>query len=143
MSSLEQDHYFTVEEVNALIPRLEEHFQNFWAMRQSAQTILQELRSHLKESQNTTPRAIASHQIRQSQAHFLLENAKKELDTLMDVGCVIKDLEIGQVDFPYILESSDEAYICWKFGEKKVRYWHGLDEGFSARKPFSKRLHFR
>ena len=25
--------------------------------------------------------------------------------------------------------------LCWRFGEKGIRFWHGLEEGFRGRKP--------
>ena len=25
--------------------------------------------------------------------------------------------------------------LCWKYGEARVAFWHGLDEGFARRKP--------
>jgi hypothetical protein len=25
--------------------------------------------------------------------------------------------------------------LCWHVGEDEVAFWHGLDEGFSGRKP--------
>jgi hypothetical protein len=25
--------------------------------------------------------------------------------------------------------------LCWRRGEPRVRFWHGLDEGYAARKP--------
>ncbi|MBI2916308.1 MAG: DUF2203 family protein, partial [Elusimicrobia bacterium] len=71
MESADPQHFFSLEEVNALIPRLEEHFQNFWGMRQNAQNILQKLRKSLKEPQEQAPRDIADQQMRTSQAHFL------------------------------------------------------------------------
>jgi len=136
------NNYFSPDEVNALVPRLEEHFQNFWTLRQNAQDILEELRRKAKESQHLLHREVAHHQMRQSQAHFLLEQAKKELDSIIEMGCLIKDLEIGLVDFPHIMEfEEEEVYLCWKYGEKKLRFWHGLNEGFSSRKPFSRRVH--
>ena len=24
--------------------------------------------------------------------------------------------------------------LCWKHGEKKVEWWHGMDEGYASRK---------
>ncbi|MBI1979631.1 MAG: DUF2203 domain-containing protein [Elusimicrobia bacterium] len=141
MESADPQHFFSLEEVNALIPRLEEHFQNFWGMRQNAQNILQKLRKSLKEPQEQSPRDIADQQMRTSQAHFLLEQAKKELDTILEVGGVIKDLEIGLVDFPHISEyEEDEIYLCWKYGEKKVRFWHAIDEGYTSRKPLLRKF---
>jgi hypothetical protein len=142
MSESESDSYFSAEEVNALVPRLEEHFQSFWAFRQNAQNILQELRKTVKDHESRDPETLAHQQMRQSQAHFLLERAKKEMDAIMEMGCIIKDLEIGLVDFPHFLEYEEqEVYICWKYGEKKVRFWHGLDEGYTARKPLARKVH--
>ena len=137
-------HYFSPDEVNALIPRMEEHFQNFWTWRENAQKIMDDLR--LKEKRGETDEASAKDaaysQMRKSQAHFLLEQAKKELDAILEMGCAIKDLEIGLVDFPHLLESDEqEVYLCWKYGEKKVRFWHEIDQGYNSRKPLVRRVH--
>ena len=48
-------------------------------------------------------------------------------------GCLVKDLEMGLVDFPTMLEG-EEVYLCWKLGEEKIGYWHGVQEGFAGRK---------
>ncbi len=141
MAAIDPNHFFTCDEVNALIPRLEEHFQNFWTLRQNAQVILQKLRKNLKDPQIQNSKDIAGQQIKASQAHFLLERAKKELDFILDMGGSIKDLEIGLVDFPHVLDDAeDEVFLCWKYGEKKVRFWHSLDEGFASRKPLVRKI---
>lgn len=136
MSELEPEQYFSPEEVNALIPRLEEHFQRFWVYRENAQIILHELRKRSKDDLDMEAVDVAQTQIRQSQAHFLLEQAKGELDAILAMGGAVKDLEIGLVDFlHYISEYDETVHICWRYGEKKVRFWHGLNEGFNSRKP--------
>ncbi len=141
MAGIGPNHNFTCDEVNALIPRLEEHFQNFWTLRQNAQVILQKLRKSLKEPEIENSKDVALQQIKASQAHFLLERAKKELDSIMEMGAVIKDLEIGLVDFPHVFDPvEDEVFLCWKYAEKKVRFWHSLDEGFASRKPLIRKL---
>ncbi len=135
----DQDQYFSAEEVNVLIPKMEEHFQNFWALRENAQVILQEIRKKVPDVGEPEPEVIAHQQMRQSQAHFLLEQAKISLDAIMEMGGVIKDLSIGLVDFPhYSAEQEEEVFLCWKYGEKKVRHWHNVDEGFGARKPLTR-----
>ncbi len=137
-------HYFTQQEVNALIPRLEEHFQRFWGFRENAQRIMEDLRAKAKAArdlEDMTPKEAALHQMRSSQAHFLLEQAKKEMDQVLDLGCSVKDLEMGLVDFPHIQEVEEqEVFLCWKFGEKRIRFWHELDQGFHSRKPITKRV---
>lgn len=137
-------HYFSPDEVNALIPRMEEHFQNFWTWRENAQKIMDDLRNKERgmDREEFSTKEAAYSQMRKSQAHFLLEQAKKALDAVLEMGCAIKDLEIGLVDFPHMLESEEqEVYLCWKFGERKVRFWHELDQGFNSRKPIVRRVH--
>ena len=60
-----------------------------------------------------------------------LQNA---LETIQATGCLVKDLEMGLLDFPAIL-NDEEVLLCWKLGEDRIRFYHGLNEGFAGRKP--------
>jgi hypothetical protein len=51
-----------------------------------------------------------------------------------EVGALVKDLDAGLVDFP-ALRDDVEVLLCWRLGEEEIAFWHGLDEGFSGRKP--------
>jgi hypothetical protein len=51
-----------------------------------------------------------------------------------EVGALVKDLDAGLVDFPALREDV-EVLLCWRLGEEEIAFWHGLDEGFSGRKP--------
>jgi hypothetical protein len=51
---------------------------------------------------------------------------------IQDMGVVIKDLSVGLVDFP-ALRGGTIVYLCWKFGEDSVQFWHELESGFSSR----------
>ena len=51
-----------------------------------------------------------------------------------EVGALVKDLDEGLVDFP-ARRGDEEVLLCWRVGEEDVAYWHGLEEGFSGRKP--------
>jgi hypothetical protein len=53
---------------------------------------------------------------------------------IQETGCIVKDLEEGLVDFPS-LRGGEEIYLCWKLGEKRIDFWHGIEEGFAGRKP--------
>jgi hypothetical protein len=62
------------------------------------------------------------------------ERLKAAVEEIEEYGCVIKDLDIGLIDFPTLLRGK-EVYLCWKMGEARITHWHGVDEGFAGRKP--------
>jgi hypothetical protein len=68
----------------------------------------------------------------------LAESLKTSLDKILETGCVIKDLDVGLLDFPSIIDN-EEVYLCWKLGEDRIRFYHRQDEGFAGRKPIDPR----
>jgi hypothetical protein len=71
--------------------------------------------------------------VRMEHTH-IAETLKSALNRILETGCVIKDLEIGLLDFPAVINNQD-VYLCWKLGEDRIRFYHRQDEGFSGRKP--------
>jgi hypothetical protein len=61
------------------------------------------------------------------------ERLKAAIEKLQEYGCVVKDLDIGLIDFPTLFQGR-EVYLCWRMGEPGIQYWHGVDEGFAGRK---------
>ncbi len=51
---------------------------------------------------------------------------------IQDLGVLIKDLNAGLVDFPAQREEH-EIYLCWRYGEERVGYWHEIESGFAGR----------
>jgi hypothetical protein len=63
----------------------------------------------------------------------LAAQLKESVSKVAEAGCLIKDLDVGLVDFPAIVQG-EEAYLCWKLGEERIEYWHRIHEGFAGRK---------
>jgi hypothetical protein len=63
-----------------------------------------------------------------------LSELQKALTQIQETGCLVKDLDTGLVDFPS-LRDGQEVYLCWKMGEQRIGFYHGIDEGFAGRKP--------
>lgn len=59
---------------------------------------------------------------------------QQAVEKIQEFGCLVKDLDIGLIDFPTIFQGQ-EVYLCWKLGEPGIRFWHGVSEGFRGRKP--------
>jgi len=59
---------------------------------------------------------------------------KAALGEVDSMGCQIKDVRAGLVDFPSRLYGKD-VLLCWKVGENSVAYYHDLESGYSGRRP--------
>ncbi len=66
----------------------------------------------------------------------MAEDVNHFMNELEEIGCYYKDwnFTIGLVDFPSFIDGK-EVYLCWKTDEEEIRYYHGMDEGYSSRKP--------
>ena len=129
--------YFTVDEANALVPRLESAFGRIVRLRSELQVVGAQLMklgeptdaSSLRRSDGTVEAQAA-----RGRARGLLEALTEEIEVLQEIGVQIKDLDGGLCDFVAQREGR-EVLLCWKFGEKHIAYWHELDTGFSGRRP--------
>jgi hypothetical protein len=66
------------------------------------------------------------------------ESLRAALERIHSTGCIVKDLDVGLLDFPSRLNNED-VYLCWRLGEDRIRFYHRQDEGFSGRKPIDPR----
>ena len=53
---------------------------------------------------------------------------------LQDMGIEVKDLGTGLIDFP-ALRDGRVVFLCWKYDEESIRFWHEVDAGFAGRQP--------
>jgi hypothetical protein len=127
-------HYFTAEANDALQdvrPLTEELVEHRRALLE-----LQALQSSLTEriagnGGNVEPRELQDLQERLDEE---VAGIARCVARIHEAGALVKDLDQGLVDFPARREGVD-VLLCWRLGEDEIGYWHGLDEGFSGRKP--------
>jgi hypothetical protein len=70
----------------------------------------------------------------QAELEQLAERAAGYVADLDELGVVVKDLDLGLLDFP-ALRHGEEVELCWQVGEPAVEHWHPLEAGFRGRKP--------
>jgi len=68
----------------------------------------------------------------------LAEAVQAAVERILSTGCIVKDLDVGLLDFPSRLNDED-VYLCWRLGEDRIRFYHRQDEGFAGRKPIDPR----
>lgn len=61
---------------------------------------------------------------------------KTAFERIQEIGCQVKDLDTGLVDFP-TLYRNEEVYLCWRLGESGITFWHHIADGFGGRRPIN------
>ena len=64
----------------------------------------------------------------------LSEEIETFVAELGEIGCEMKDLKIGLIDFPSLMDGR-RVFLCYELGEDRVEFWHELTEGYAGRKP--------
>jgi hypothetical protein len=130
------ERYFSVAEVEALIPALTQLMKRVM----SANAEASQARERLQAEQQRI--ALAGGGVLDQRAwrtdrdriERLTAEIQGALGEIVELGGVPKDLGLGLVDFLHLREGR-EVNLCWKYGEREIRHWHGLDEGYAGRKP--------
>ena len=120
--------FFTVEEARQLLPSLKELMGQVMVIshrleeyREVVQELAESASSHVGGPEGTASLEIV----------ISLQSC---LTQLQETGCVLRSLQDGLIDFPHLKEGR-EIYLCWKFGEEDIHFWHEVDEGFAGRTP--------
>jgi hypothetical protein len=140
----QEKQYFTVDEANAMIPHLEETFMRILQMRGQIKTIYDRLERAgmvLEEGggelAEVPPGELDSEMAgEQAALEALIEAVEEELAQLHFRGALVKGLEPALVDW-YARRDGHDIFLCWEFGEKEVAWWHGLEDGYTGRRPVS------
>ena len=126
---------FTLEEANAAVGRLRpvvarmvEHGRRLEAAQRAQRQLVARIAGNGGDMQPSDLRELAETIQREADA---IAACAEEID---DAGAQIKSLEDGLLDFPS-RRGGEQVLLCWKLGEDKIGYWHGIDEGFAGRRP--------
>jgi len=122
---------FTVDKANTILPKVKKRFDEILCCKNNVMDIQEELQN-LSDSNCSFEKFIRKKQ-ELNHAVTSLYNMIQELE---DMGIMIKSVNEGLLDFPSI-RYDEEIWLCWKFGENQVKFWHRKDEGFMGRKPLA------
>lgn len=130
------ERYFSVAEVEALIPELTELMGKLMTVHR----VVNSARARMEAEQERIAQAGGgvidreAWRTKKERIERLTAAIQQGLGEIVELGGVPKDLDRGLVDFPHVREGR-EVNLCWEFGEHEIRHWHGLDEGYAGRKP--------
>jgi hypothetical protein len=122
------DRLFTVEEANALLPRLRE--------------LLADVSVHLRALRQKAPHlepilaAAGSNGGGRVGSEYGVEAYRLyvAIGHIRELGVLLKDLDRGLLDFPHERDGRI-VFLCWLPEEERISYWHDLDAGYVGRRP--------
>ena len=123
--------YFTIATANEKLPIVVDKFKNIIKLKNEIVKIEHELNLAL------TPTSTFEQYVTIKQKlNSVVTKFYQAIEDLENTGVVIKGIDDGLLDFPS-KRFDDEVWLCWKEGEKEIKFWHEKDVGFSGRKPIS------
>ena len=115
---------FTLDEANALLPRIRPLVDELWEKRRELAIV------QLEYEMRAVPRGHAP-RIGERRDEIV-----RLIERIEHFGCIVKDIDLGLIDFPSA-RGGRTVYLCWRAGEPEIAYWHDLEGGFSARRPLA------
>ena len=119
---------FTLEQANALVPTVADLLEHVTDTRNQLVAASESLQSVLQKAGGNGGSKAGS------EYALLLQHLNALLETFKEWGIELKDIDDGLVDFPSYRDGRI-VYLCWKRGETRIEFWHGLDSGFDGRQP--------
>ncbi len=130
---------FTIEEANRLVPYLEQSLglladlsRNLTALRREIE-VLSAIAGSGASAGNPDVRAMREKGARSEE---MLGRFRELLREIARRGCILRDLEVGLVDF-HTMAAGRIVCLCWRRGESEITHWHPVDQGFAGRRPLS------
>lgn len=130
----QQTRLFDVEEADRMLPLVRSIVRGMiedWETRREALGRLDALPPDRRDDDREPARSL------NAEIDALTEKLVEAAEELADLGVEFKGIEEGLVDFPARLDG-ELVYLCWKYGEDRVRWWHPVDAGYAGRRPLER-----
>lgn len=119
---------FTVEEANALLPKLEELLSDIAVHREAMRERAPHLEPILQAAASNGGGRIGSEYGVEAYNLYLAIERTREL------GVLLKDLDTGLLDFPHERDGR-VVFLCWHPPEERIGFWHEIQTGYQGRQP--------
>ena len=121
--------FFTTNEANAALPDVIKKFEYALAKKNE----ISKLEQKLQMSMSTT-NSFEEYVTLKQKLNSAITKFYESVEILENTGVMVKSIEQGLLDFPS-KRFNEEVWLCWKYGETEIKFWHDKDSGFMGRKP--------
>lgn len=121
--------FFTANEANNALPDVIKKFEYALAKKNDVTKLEQQLQMSL-----STVNSFEEYVTLKQKLNSRITKFYEAVEILENTGVVVKSIEQGLLDFPS-KRFNEEVWLCWKYGETEIKFWHEKDSGFMGRKP--------
>jgi hypothetical protein len=121
--------FFTANEANKALPDVIKKFEYALAKKNDVTKLEQQLQVSL-----STVNSFEEYVTLKQKLNSTITKFYEAVEILENTGVVVKSIEQGLLDFPS-KRFDEEVWLCWKYGETEIKFWHEKDSGFMGRKP--------
>lgn len=121
--------FFTTNEANEALPDIIKKFEYALSKKQEVTKLEQQLQMSLSTTSSFEEYVNLKQNLNSAVTKFY-----ESVEILENTGVVVKSIEQGLLDFPS-KRFDEEVWLCWKYGETEIKFWHEKDSGFMGRKP--------
>jgi len=121
--------FFTTNEANEALPGVIKKFEYALAKKNEVTKLEQQLQMSLSSTNSFEEYVTQKQKLNSAITKFY-----ESVEILENTGVVVKSIEQGLLDFPS-MRFNEEVWLCWKYGETEIKFWHEKDSGFMGRKP--------
>lgn len=121
--------FFTTNEANAALTDVIKKYEYALAKQTEVRKIEQQLQMVV-----STTNSFEEYVTLKQKLNSMITKFYESVEILENTGVVVKSIEQGLLDFP-AKRFDEEVWLCWKYGETEIKFWHEKDSGFMGRKP--------
>jgi len=122
-------YYFTTKDANLVLPDVIEKFKVTLEKKNDVSKLEQQLQMVL-----STTNSFEDYVPLKQKLNAAITQFYKASEELEKTGVMIKSIDQGLLDFPS-KRFDEDVWLCWKYGETEIKFWHEKDSGYMGRKP--------
>jgi hypothetical protein len=134
--------FYDIDSANARLPELSESLQSLKSLKADVVKLRDRIfelnapvaaRAISPTDPLPSPEAVAESQRLKLRMQGLVDQMIATVARIDEWSIQLREIETGLVDFPALV-SGRQVWLCWRLGEDRVEWWHGLEEGFASRR---------
>ena len=124
--------YLTLEEAQRLVPEVRRRVLQIVKLSRAIELI-----SEIEITYDDESESMFSEIKFNRKFHSMCYSMFTHMESLIRKGAFLDGIDMGTVKF-YSIHSGKPVVLCWRIGDRHIKYWHNVDEDFTDKKPISK-----